>query len=108
QDAAAAVADLYAALAAGVDHLSWYQLTIEPNTAFFSAPPVLPAEGALLAIQEAGEARLQAAGLCQYEVSAWAVPGQASRHNLNYWTFGDYLGIGAGAHGKVSLADGRL
>ena len=109
QDAADAVRDLDRALAFGTGHVSWYQLSLEPNTAFHRAPPAgLPNEDALAAIQDAGAGRLQAAGLAQYEVSAWARPGDESRHNLNYWRFGDYLGVGAGAHGKLTVADGRI
>lgn len=102
QTVAGALADLAQARALGVTHLSWYQLTIEPNTAFYSRPPVLPEDEALWAIQEQGLAAIAAMGLQQYEVSAYAIEGQAARHNLNYWQFGDYLGIGAGAHGKLS------
>ena len=105
QDAAMAIGDLEQALAHGAPHLSWYQLTIEPNTRFHTLPPLLPAEDELGAIQEEGEALLAARGIEQYEVSAYARPGHRSAHNLNYWNFGDYLGIGAGAHGKITLAD---
>ena len=99
-----AVFDLQTAIDAGATHLSWYQLTIEPNTVFFRTQPVLPDEDRLGDIQDAGEALLRAQGFVQYEVSAWAreLP---SRHNLNYWQFGDYLAIGAGAHGKVTWPD---
>lgn len=86
------------------DHLSWYQLTIEPNTAFHSRPPRLPEEDTLGDIEAEGRARLEAAGYRRYEVSAWARADQACRHNLNYWTFGDYLGLGPGAHGKLTAA----
>ena len=108
QRVAGAVADIDAALALGVDHLSWYQLTIERNTAFHSAPPILPDEDDCAAIEEAGAARIRAAGLSRYEVSAWCRPGEEARHNLGYWTFGDYVGVGPGAHGKISrhAADG--
>lgn len=102
QTAAEACADLDTAIAHHGGHISWYQLTIEPNTVFYRQPPVLPVEDALAGIQDEGEARLAAAGFQQYEVSAFAQPGQDSLHNRNYWTFGDYLAIGAGAHGKVS------
>ncbi|WP_447956801.1 radical SAM family heme chaperone HemW [Vreelandella sp. EE7] len=104
-----ALEDIDQALALSPEHLSWYQLTLEPNTAFHSSPPVLPEEEALWDIQERGHERLVKAGLSRYEISAYAKPGKASRHNLNYWQFGDYLGIGAGAHGKLSHigADGR-
>ncbi|WP_245944330.1 radical SAM family heme chaperone HemW [Marinospirillum perlucidum] len=98
----AALADLEQALALKPQHLSWYQLTLEPNTEFFRKPPVLPDEDHLVAIQDAGNAFLAAAGFDNYEVSAFAQPGQEARHNLNYWQFGDYLGLGAGAHGKLT------
>ena len=100
--------DISTAIAHNGGHLSWYQLTIEPNTGFYNAPPQLPEEPALIDIQDEGEALLLAAGFERYEVSAWARPGQASRHNLNYWQFGDYIGIGAGAHGKWSTDSGAL
>ncbi len=108
QSVATAEADLRAALAFEPTHLSWYQLTIEPNTVFHKRPPVLPIEDALADIQQAGEALLATAGLMQYEVSAYSQRGFRCRHNLNYWSFGDYLGIGAGAHGKISFSDGRI
>lgn len=108
QDAGLALADLATATGYGISHLSWYQLTIEQNTVFYTQPPLLPVEDALADIQDEGEALLADTELRQYEVSAWAAPGQQCRHNLNYWEFGDYLGIGAGAHGKVSFADGRI
>ena len=104
-----AKADLEQAIDLATDHLSWYQLTLEPNTLFHSQPPVLPDEDTLVDIQDTGQALLQAAGFQQYEISAWCQPGNAAQHNLNYWQFGDYLGIGAGAHGKVSsIQDGNL
>jgi putative oxygen-independent coproporphyrinogen III oxidase len=84
-------------------HLSYYQLTLEPGTVFHSRPPVLPDEEAAWRIQLAGQRMLAQAGYAQYEVSAYAKDGARCRHNLNYWLFGDYVGIGAGAHGKVSL-----
>ncbi len=105
-----ALADLDAALACRPEHLSWYQLTLEPNTVFWSRPPVLPDADAAADIEAAGLERLAAAGLERYEVSAFA-RGEARRcrHNLNYWRFGDYLGIGAGAHGKLTLvAEGAI
>jgi len=108
QDGRGALADLEAAIALAPEHLSWYQLTIEPNTAFARAPPPLPDEEVAAEIQDAGLARLAEAGYARYEVSAFARPGRRCRHNLNYWAFGDYLGIGAGAHSKLSLADGRI
>jgi len=100
-----ALQDIQLALALGAPHLSWYQLTIEKNTAFFSAPPVLPDEDTLCDIGDAGLELIQASGLNQYEVSAYCRTGRPSRHNINYWQFGDYLGIGAGAHGKLTLVD---
>jgi oxygen-independent coproporphyrinogen-3 oxidase len=100
-----ALADLRQALAFDPGHLSWYQLTIEPNTEFHARPPQLPLDEALWDIQEQGQALLEASGYRQYEISAYARTGQQARHNLNYWQFGDYLGIGAGAHGKLSHLD---
>ena len=97
-----AVADLEQALGLGPAHVSHYQLTLEPGTAFERRPPTLPDDETAFAMQEACASRLAAAGLRQYEVSAWAPPGRECRHNLNYWQFGDYLGIGAGAHGKLT------
>lgn len=108
QTAEHAEQDLHTAIDAGVTHISWYQLGIEPNTVFFSKPPPLPAESELEAIQNTGEALLRQHGFEQYEVSAWACGDRGSRHNRHYWTFGDYLGIGAGAHGKRTQADGRI
>ena len=97
-----ALADLTLALDLGIDHLSWYQLTIERNTAFWSAPPSLPASDVIDQMQRQAEHLLNKHGLKQYEISAWSSDGEASVHNLNYWRFGDYLAIGAGAHGKVT------
>ena len=108
QDAQSGAADLTEAVGRNAGHISWYQLTIERNTRFWSAPPVLPEESALESIQHAGEAILADAGLHQYEVSAFSREGEESRHNLNYWRFGDYIGLGAGAHGKISLPDGTI
>lgn len=105
QTEAQALYDLHIAIAQGATHLSWYQLTIEPNTVFFRTQPVLPEDDILADIQQAGEAVLQSHGFVQYEVSAWAKE-QPCRHNLNYWQFGDYLAIGAGAHGKISQLAG--
>ena len=99
-----ALLDLDTALAFHPPHLSWYQLTIEPNTDFYKRPPVLPEDDILWDIQEQGQARLAEAGLKQYEISAYTRPGRQARHNINYWRFGDYLGIGAGAHGKITVA----
>ena len=102
-----ALADLRSAVALGPTHISWYQLTLEPNTVFHARPPDdLPDEDGLAAIQDAGADLLVENGFEQYEVSAWARDGRQCRHNLNYWLFGDYLAIGAGAHGKVSDAVG--
>jgi putative oxygen-independent coproporphyrinogen III oxidase len=103
-----ALGDLRQAIALAPTHLSWYQLTLEPNTVFWNQPPQLPEDDILWDIQEAGQALLAQAGFAQYEVSAYARPGHAARHNLNYWQFGDFIGIGAGAHGKLTEADGRI
>lgn len=100
-----ALLDLRLAVECGATHVSWYQLTIEPNTVFFRTQPILPEEDLLLEIQQQGEQYLKAQGFINYEVSAWRKE-LPSRHNLNYWQFGDYLAIGAGAHGKVSQPDG--
>ena len=97
--------DLVRALALAPEHLSYYQLTLEPNTLFYAQPPALPDEDVLASMQERVEQQLAAADYEQYEVSAYARPGRQCRHNLNYWTFGDYLGIGAGAHGKLTGHD---
>ncbi len=98
------LADLEAAIALGPAHLSHYQLTLEPGTAFYHRPPALPDDDASLEMQYDCQARLAAAGYAQYEISGYAQPGRQCRHNLNYWRFGDYLGIGAGAHGKATVA----
>ncbi len=106
QTLAGALADVDAALEFGPPHLSAYHLTLEPNTPFgHTAPPNLPDDDLAADMQQAVEARLAEAGMQHYETSAYAKPGHASRHNLNYWQFGDYLGIGAGAHSKLSFAD---
>lgn len=106
QDQAGAMHDLQQAIALQPDHLSWYQLTIEPNTEFHARPPQLPVDDTLWAIQERGQALLAEQGYQQYEISAYAQSEKdRSRHNLNYWQFGDYLGIGAGAHGKITLSE---
>lgn len=97
-----ALDDLAQAIALAPPHLSWYQLTIEPNTAFGARPPKLPEEEILWEIQERGHQLLLAAGYHQYEISAYAKPGYQCQHNLNYWRFGDYIGIGCGAHGKLT------
>ena len=100
--------DLLAAIACKPSHLSWYQLTIEANTVFHKRPPQLPVEDELADIQKYGEQLLVDNGFAQYEVSAYSQEGFNCRHNSNYWSFGDYLGIGAGAHGKISFPDGRI
>lgn len=100
-----ALADLQQAIDFAPPHLSWYQLTIEPNTEFYKRPPVLPVDDALWDIQEAGLELLQKHGYQHYEISAHAKAGFEAKHNVNYWQFGDYLGIGAGAHGKITFAD---
>jgi len=100
-----ALHDLDTALSFAPPHLSCYQLTLEPNTAFAAAPPILPESDTCADMQDAIEARLATAGFTHYETSAFAQAGRQCRHNLNYWTFGDYLGIGAGAHGKLTLHD---
>jgi oxygen-independent coproporphyrinogen-3 oxidase len=100
-----ALADIEAALAFAPPHLSAYHLTLEPNTYFHRYPPALPDDDAAAQMQEAIETRLADAGYSHYETSAFALPGKQARHNMNYWTFADYLGIGAGAHSKLSFAD---
>ncbi|MBB1269265.1 radical SAM family heme chaperone HemW [Shewanella sp. SR44-3] len=100
-----AMSDIDTAVALEPPHLSWYQLTIEPNTLFHSKPPQLPDDEDLWQIYQQGQQKLAALGYEQYEISAYAKPGFQCRHNLNYWQFGDYLGIGCGAHGKVTLMD---
>lgn len=99
-----ALADLAQAIALAPDHISHYQLTLEPNTPFAQRPPVLPADEVIGRMERRCRTHLARAGFRRYEVSAFARPGGACRHNLNYWTFGDYLGIGAGAHGKLTDA----
>jgi putative oxygen-independent coproporphyrinogen III oxidase len=100
-----ALSDVRTALALGPTHLSCYHLTLEPNTPFYRTPPPLPDDDASAAMQEAIEELLASAGYQHYETSAFAQPGKRCRHNLNYWQFGDYLGIGAGAHSKLSFHD---
>ena len=97
-----ALHDLQQAVALKPAHISWYQLTIEPNTVFYSKTPKLPEDDMLWEIQEAGQDYLASEGFAQYEISAYSQPERRSRHNLNYWQFGDYIGIGAGAHGKLT------
>ncbi|NJD31803.1 MAG: oxygen-independent coproporphyrinogen III oxidase-like protein [Gammaproteobacteria bacterium] len=106
---AESIEDVERAIALGPSHISHYQLTLEPGTAFERRPPVLPDDDAIFAMQDACQARLDASGYAQYEVSAYARPGRRCRHNLNYWHFGDYIGVGAGAHGKITdAATGRV
>ena len=102
QSKAQAEADIAAAVDLEPAHISFYQLTLEPNTFFYQQPPMLPKEDDIWDMQENCHAKLSASGYSQYEVSAFARDGMQSRHNLNYWKFGDYLGIGAGAHGKIT------
>ena len=103
QTVAEAENDIIKAADSGAIHISWYQLTIEPNTEFFSRPPLLPIDDRLADIQQAGMVMLNNKGYQQYEVSAFAKNTMQSHHNMNYWQFGDYLGVGAGAHGKITL-----
>ena len=108
QDEAGALRDVAEAFALEPQHLSHYQLTLEPNTLFAARPPKLPDDDDAWAMQERCQAALADAGYAQYEVSAYARPDRQCRHNLNYWRFGDYLGIGAGAHGKLTTTDGAI
>jgi len=105
QTVAEAAHDLAQLIALAPEHISYYHLTLEPNTAFAAAPPPLPDSDAAYEMLEAGQQQLAAAGYAQYETSAYARPGRPAQHNLNYWRFGDYLGIGAGAHGKRTHLD---
>jgi len=103
----AALSDIRAAAELGPAHISWYQLTLEPNTVFFARPPEgMPDDDRAFAIQDMGQELLASLGFEQYEVSAYARAGEICRHNLNYWQFGDYLAVGAGAHGKMTDRDG--
>lgn len=102
QTLAEAMADLQTAIELNPEHLSWYQLTIEANTEFYNSPPPIPEDETLWDIQQAGQSRLEAAGYQQYEVSAYAKAGRECQHNLNYWRYGDYIGVGPGAHGKYT------
>ena len=102
QSVAQALEDLRQAIELQPQHMSWYQLTIEPKTEFAGRPPILPVDRVLQEIEQAGLALLAEAGFQRYEVSAFARPGYACQHNLVYWSFGDYMGIGAGAHGKIT------
>ncbi|MCG9577130.1 radical SAM family heme chaperone HemW [Vibrio tubiashii] len=103
-----ALSDLEKAIELAPPHLSWYQLTIEPNTMFYYKQPTLPDDDDLWDIFELGHKKLADAGYVQYEISGYSKPGFQCQHNLNYWRFGDYLGIGCGSHGKISFADGRI
>ena len=102
QTAEEGLADIRTAIDLQPEHVSYYQLTLEPNTVFHKYPPRLPEDEAIWSLQQAGQAMLAEHGYRQYEVSAYASPDRRCRHNLNYWQFGDYLGIGAGAHGKIT------
>ena len=104
QSHAQALDDLQQAIALQPTHLSWYELTIEPNTVFYRSPPVQPDSDAMADTEQAGFALLAQHGYQRYEISAFAQSGRRCQHNLNYWQFGDYLGIGAGAHGKITQA----
>ena len=104
QTVAAADDDLQELISLQPDHISYYQLTLEPNTEFAARPPTLPDDDSAWEMQEQGQRRLAANDYCQYEVSAYARPGRQCRHNRNYWEFGDYLGVGAGAHAKRTTA----
>ncbi|WP_230425660.1 radical SAM family heme chaperone HemW [Spartinivicinus ruber] len=97
-----ALTDISTAIAAKPTHISWYQLTIEPNTVFYSKPPALPVDDVLWDIQQAGQTLLAEHDYLQYEISAYSQPNKPAQHNLNYWQFGDFIGIGAGAHGKIT------
>ena len=108
QSLAQAEAELRELLALQAPHVSWYQLTLEPNTLFYQRPPELPDDDVIGDIMDMGLAVLAEHGYRQYEISAHARPGCECRHNLNYWRFGDYLGVGAGAHAKLTQADGRI
>ena len=105
QSLANAINDIEIAVNSGASHISWYQLTIEPNTEFFSHPPTLPVDDRLAEIQQSGLNVIKNNNYSQYEVSAFARDGRESRHNINYWQFGDYLGVGAGAHGKITIPE---
>ena len=103
-----ALDDLKKAIAEAPKHISWYQLTIEENTFFYYAPPSVPNDELIWEMQKQGQRLLNDAGYEQYEVSAYAKKGHRSKHNMNYWQFGDYLGVGAGAHGKLTMPDGSI
>ena len=108
QSIKAGLADLQQAIDLAPSHISWYQLTLEPNTVFYKKPPRLPNEDLIADMHDEGQRLLADHGYEQYEISAYARNGQQSQHNVNYWQFGDYLGIGAGAHGKITLTDGTV
>ncbi len=108
QQATGARRDIEQAIGFAPTHISHYQLTLEPGTPFGKQPPAIPDSDLAWAMQESCQTRLAEAGYAQYEVSAYSQPGHEARHNLNYWGFGDYLGIGAGAHGKISRNDGHI
>ncbi|WP_454785471.1 radical SAM family heme chaperone HemW [Legionella sp. WA2024007413] len=108
QSVAQGIEDLKTAIAHQPEHLSWYQLTIEPNTVFYKEKPPLPSEDDAWHLEEEGLALLKESGFERYEISAFAQSTRQARHNLNYWLFGDYLGIGAGAHGKITTSEGIL
>jgi putative oxygen-independent coproporphyrinogen III oxidase len=108
QTVADALYDLQQACQLQLVHLSWYQLTLEPNTPFYRTPPVLPQEEEISLIAEQGELYLQQQGYHRYEISAYCRDKNYCHHNLNYWQYGDYIGIGAGAHGKITLEDGQI
>jgi putative oxygen-independent coproporphyrinogen III oxidase len=107
QSLAQGLADLETAIAARPSHISWYQLTLEPNTLFAARPPVLPADEIVDELFAQGQCVLEHAGYTRYEISAYAGAGSECRHNRNYWEFGDYLGLGAGAHGKITDVAGQ-
>lgn len=108
QTVAEALQDLHEILSYQTGHVSWYQLTLEPNTVFYRQPPSVPDEDVLADMMQAGLAVLAEQGFQRYEISAFSQPDQLCRHNLNYWQFGDYLGVGAGAHGKLTLSEGHI
>lgn len=108
QEPAACLDDLRRALALSPTHISHYQLTLEPGTPFYHRPPALPDDDSAWEMQARCHALLEETGFEHYEISAWAQPGRACLHNLNYWNFGDYLGLGAGAHGKLTTEAGVL
>ena len=108
QSAAEGLDDLKKALSFQVEHLSWYQLTIEPNTVFYKKPPVLPHDNEIGLLEEQGLAILAMNGYKRYEISAFCRDNKYAQHNLNYWLFGDYYGIGAGAHGKITTAPKKV